>query len=90
MADERLQMFSANLRSGVNPVAQVPHRGLLHFLHRERPDVHRIRSVEFRGLTAARAGGMGCCSRAWREIEAAPGGPLAVADIDGRSFIAKL
>jgi hypothetical protein len=25
MADERLQMFSANLRSGVNPVAQVPH-----------------------------------------------------------------
>jgi hypothetical protein len=25
--------------------------------------VHRIRSVEFRGLTAARAGGMCCCSR---------------------------
>src|SRR3989337_3623335 len=60
------------------------------FFHRERPDVHRIRSVEFRGLTAARAGGMCCCSRAWREIEAALGGPLAVADIDGRSFVAKL
>ena len=29
-------------------------------------------------------------AHAWREIEAALGGPLAVADIDGRSFIAKL
>ena len=63
-APERIVQVDADLQPLQGAARPNPGVRFHLWIYRKRPDVHRIRSVEFRGLTAARAGGMCCCSRA--------------------------